>query len=124
MNGPGDGFPTNLRKENSLFSEEELLVDFRAFIAQRKIGRPHPSAITKNEFRRGFSVIANAIGRLDINQTDIETFSKALDYFIEVEQGTGFYNFNITGPAEFTALRRKVIDFLQTKNPSSKDELK
>lgn len=124
MNGPGDNFPVNIGKENLPFNEEELLTDFRAFIAQKKIGRPFPYLITKNEFERGFSIIARAIEKLDTNQVDIETFSYALDYFTEVEQGIGFNNLNIKGPDEFSALRKKVIDFLQRKNPSNKEELK
>lgn len=121
MSGP-DTFPGNRGSETPLFRKEDLLKGFRDFISQRKLGRPFPAAITKNESARGFSVIAKAIEELDIEQTEPETFSKALDYFCEIDQAAGFYHLSIRGDSQFEAVRLQIVKFLLTKDPHTAED--
>ena len=121
--GPDRGFPPSTKKEKVPF-EEALLAGFKSFISQREIGRPFPREITKGQHEsESFSLIAQAILKLDISSTDIETFSKAIDYFTEINQGIGFGNLNIRGPAEFATLRKRMIVFLNQKTPTNRRDL-
>lgn len=122
MNVPDGRLPPIVKREINPFSEGVLLADFKRFISQREIGRPFPQQITKGRNEESFAILARAVEGLNINQEDIETFSKAIDYFCEVEQSSGFYYLNIRGPQEFAAIRKKMIDMLNSKTPASERE--
>jgi hypothetical protein len=123
----------NHPEESSL--EKRIIEEFQKFISQREVGRPHPQILvgkieesekaphgSKNS--EAFTLINKMILKMDIGETDIETFSKAIDYFVEIEQGSGMHHLNIKGYVEeFAPLRRKILLFLLRKTPNSEEEL-